>query len=130
MEPLHVPCQLRFPPPMPSNPLPQGTVVEAGAAYSILKGMDEQRAACPLVRRNVRIVSAAAGARHSVALASDGGLFAWGCGRHGQLGLDHVAAHIQQVPPCPRQPYMRLRPHHWWSAAAIVAALLSGGMTP
>ncbi|KAG1660841.1 hypothetical protein FOA52_008952 [Chlamydomonas sp. UWO 241] len=33
-----------------------------------------------------RVVSAAAGAAHSVALASDGSLFTWGDGSHGQLG--------------------------------------------
>jgi len=33
-----------------------------------------------------RIVSAAAGAAHSIALASDGSLFTWGSGQYGQLG--------------------------------------------
>ncbi|KAJ9528699.1 hypothetical protein QJQ45_020596 [Haematococcus lacustris] len=42
-----------------------------------------------------RIVSAAAGSAHSLALASDGSLFTWGDGSHGQLGhsqLQHIAA--------------------------------------
>ena len=60
-------------------------------------GMSARRMSCAL-RRKVRIVSAAAGARHSVALGSDGCLFSWGCGRYGQLGLDHVATYVQQVP--------------------------------
>ena len=43
--------------------------------------------------RGTRIVSAAAGSVHSMALAADGSLFTWGDGRYGQLGH----AHMQQV---------------------------------
>ncbi len=45
--------------------------------------------------RGFRIVSASAGAAHSLALASDGSLFTWGEGSHGQLGhgqLQQIAA--------------------------------------
>ena len=45
----------------------------------------------------IRIVSAAAGERHSVALAADGSMFTWGSGQHGQLGLEHVATYVEQV---------------------------------
>ncbi|KAK9805565.1 hypothetical protein WJX72_005277 [[Myrmecia] bisecta] len=38
-----------------------------------------------------RIVSAAAGKAHSLALASDGSLWTWGDGRHGQLGHEQLA---------------------------------------
>lgn len=41
--------------------------------------------------RSVRVVSAAAGIKHSVALASDGSLFTWGDGSRGQLG--HSSLH-------------------------------------
>ncbi len=44
-----------------------------------------------LLCRGIRIVSAAAGEKHSVALGSHGCLYTWGCGRHGQLGLENVA---------------------------------------
>jgi hypothetical protein len=49
--------------------------------------------------KNVRIVSAAAGVCHSMALASDGSLFTWGDGRYGQLGhaqLQTIAAIMPQ----------------------------------
>jgi len=39
-----------------------------------------------------RIVSAAAGAAHSMALASDGSLFTWGNGQYGQLGHKRMKA--------------------------------------
>ena len=45
--------------------------------------------------RGARIVSAAAGALHSVALASDGSLFTWGDGSRGQLG--HSQLHAMAV---------------------------------
>ena len=47
-----------------------------------------------LLCRGVRIVSAAAGERHSVALGSHGCMYTWGCGRHGQLGLENVAEFV------------------------------------
>ncbi|CAD7695826.1 unnamed protein product [Ostreobium quekettii] len=48
--------------------------------------------------RNFRIVSAAAGQSHSMALASDGSLFTWGDGQYGQLG--HAALEqIQMIQP-------------------------------
>lgn len=49
-----------------------------------------------------RIVSAAAGVSHSMALASDGSLFTWGEGGRGQLGhsqLQQVAAMVQANNP-------------------------------
>lgn len=45
-----------------------------------------------------RIVSAAAGATHSVALTSDGSLYTWGDGSHGQLG--HEQLQIMAAPRC------------------------------
>ena len=48
-----------------------------------------------LVSRGSRIVSAAAGALHSVALASDGSLFTWGDGGRGQLG--HAQLHAMAL---------------------------------
>lgn len=39
------------------------------------------------------MVSCAAGQQHSLALVSDGSLFTWGDGRHGQLGHRSLAAH-------------------------------------
>eukprot|EP00877_Chromochloris_zofingiensis_P012093 jgi/Chrzof1/7137/Cz02g12140.t1 len=48
--------------------------------------------------RGARIVAAAAGACHSMALASDGSLYTWGHGAYGQLG--HVALEaVQAVMP-------------------------------
>ena len=41
----------------------------------------------------VKVVSAAAGSKHSAALASDGSLYTWGNGSRGQLGH----AHLQQL---------------------------------
>ena len=49
----------------------------------------------------VRIVSAAAGQRHSVALGSHGNMYTWGCGRYGQLGLQNVADFIANQPGTP-----------------------------
>jgi alpha-tubulin suppressor-like RCC1 family protein len=46
--------------------------------------------------RGVRIVGAAAGDQHSVALAADGAVFTFGDGRYGQLG-HAVVAHASQV---------------------------------
>jgi E3 ubiquitin-protein ligase HERC3 len=46
-------------------------------------------------------VSAAAGVGHSLALASDGSLFTWGDGSHGQLGhsqLQHMAGAMLNAP--------------------------------
>uniref|UniRef100_A0A7S3R4J6 RCC1-like domain-containing protein n=1 Tax=Dunaliella tertiolecta TaxID=3047 RepID=A0A7S3R4J6_DUNTE len=51
---------------------------------------------------NCRIVSAAAGVSHSMALASDGSLFTWGDGSCGQLGhsqLQQIAAAMPQENP-------------------------------
>lgn len=44
----------------------------------------------PHAHRRTRIVSAAAGAAHSVALASDGSLYTWGDGSYGQLGHEQL----------------------------------------
>ena len=48
--------------------------------------------------RGVRIVAAAAGEKHSLALATHGAVYSWGCGRHGQLGVPEVV-HFQQNNP-------------------------------
>ncbi|CAL5222111.1 g4423 [Coccomyxa viridis] len=42
--------------------------------------------------RGVRIVAAAAGEKHSLALATHGAVYAWGCGRCGQLGVPEISA--------------------------------------
>ncbi|KAL4522955.1 hypothetical protein Ndes2526A_g07679 [Nannochloris sp. 'desiccata'] len=47
--------------------------------------------------RGERIVSAAAGKAHSMALAADGKIFTWGDARRGQLGHQQLAA-LMQVP--------------------------------
>lgn len=51
-----------------------------------------------LICRGVRIVAAAAGEKHSLALATHGAVYSWGCGRHGQLGVPEVV-HFQQNNP-------------------------------
>ena len=38
------------------------------------------------------MVAAAAGEKHSLALATHGAVYAWGCGRCGQLGVPEIAA--------------------------------------
>ena len=48
-----------------------------------------------LVRR--RIVTVAAGAAHSLALASDGSVFSWGLGQHGQLGHARLQTAAEQA---------------------------------
>ena len=48
--------------------------------------------------RPYRIVAAAAGAEHSMCLSSDGSLFTWGGGRHGQLGHPHLQT-IEMMQP-------------------------------
>jgi alpha-tubulin suppressor-like RCC1 family protein len=48
--------------------------------------------ALPPLFRSSRIVSAACGAQHSVALSSDGSLFTWGDGSRGQLGHSQLQA--------------------------------------
>ncbi|KAI8472010.1 MAG: regulator of chromosome condensation 1/beta-lactamase-inhibitor protein II [Monoraphidium minutum] len=42
--------------------------------------------------RGYRVVAAAAGQHHSMALSSDGSLFTWGCGSDGQLGQPQLHA--------------------------------------
>jgi alpha-tubulin suppressor-like RCC1 family protein len=37
-----------------------------------------------------KIMQISAGAKHSLALSQDGALYAWGCNKKGQLGLDEV----------------------------------------
>lgn len=61
--------------------------------------------AVPMVP-GTRIVSAAAGSKHSVALASDGSLFTWGSGSRGQLGHSH----LQQLPVHAAVPIVILQP--------------------
>ena len=51
--------------------------------------------------RGIRVVSAAAGERHSVALGSHGCMYTWGCGRYGQLGLENVADFVVLNPEAP-----------------------------
>jgi alpha-tubulin suppressor-like RCC1 family protein len=51
--------------------------------------------------RGERIVSAAAGKAHSMALAADGKIFTWGDARHGQLGHQQLAALMQAPNPQP-----------------------------
>eukprot|EP00878_Enallax_costatus_P034396 GHUV01038130.1.p1 GENE.GHUV01038130.1~~GHUV01038130.1.p1 ORF type:complete len:576 (+),score=117.41 GHUV01038130.1:80-1807(+) len=56
---------------------------------SFLDGMQLQ----PVVGiRGQRVVSCAAGASHSLALASDGSLYSWGSGKFGQLGHSSLQA--------------------------------------
>ena len=43
-------------------------------------------------------MAAAAGEKHSLALATHGAVYSWGCGRHGQLGVPEVV-HFQQNNP-------------------------------
>ena len=47
--------------------------------------------------RHVRIAAAAAGDEHSLALATDGTVFAWGVNRNGQLGVGHSGG-MQRLP--------------------------------
>jgi alpha-tubulin suppressor-like RCC1 family protein len=58
--------------------------------------------------RGHRIVSCAAGATHSLALASDGSLFTWGGGKYGQLG--HPALQNVNI-LVPDQPIVLATPH-------------------
>lgn len=51
--------------------------------------------------RGYRIVSVAAGAAHSMALASDGSLFTWGDGSMGQLGHSQLQQVAGQAPVAP-----------------------------
>ena len=51
--------------------------------------------------RTERIVSAAAGKAHSMALAADGKIFTWGDARKGQLGHQQLAALMQGPNPQP-----------------------------
>ena len=53
-------------------------------------------------------MSASAGKLHSIALSSNGSVFTWGDGRHGQLGLPVVADFINvngELPVCMYLPY-------------------------
>lgn len=70
--------------------------------------------------RGHRIVSCAAGANHSMALASDGSLFTWGGGKYGQLG--HASLHAVNV-MVPDQPIVLATPHK-------IAALEPGNLKP
>jgi E3 ubiquitin-protein ligase HERC3 len=51
--------------------------------------------------RGERIVSAAAGKAHSLALAADGKIFTWGDAKHGQLGHQQLVALMQGPNPQP-----------------------------
>lgn len=51
--------------------------------------------------RGERIVSAAAGKAHSIALAADGKIFTWGDAKHGQLGHQQLVALMQGPNPQP-----------------------------
>jgi len=62
---------------------------------------DEGPLQCVKALMGCRIVSAAAGASHSLALASDGSLFSWGSGQYGQLGhkrMKQAAEAAQGIP--------------------------------
>ncbi|CAL8465368.1 g4904 [Coccomyxa elongata] len=82
--------------------------------------------------QGIRVVSAAAGERHSVALGSHGCMYTWGCGRHGQLGLENVADFVVLNPAAPvavHQPQRvsSLDPNnlHPWDRITAVAAGLN-----
>jgi alpha-tubulin suppressor-like RCC1 family protein len=77
-----------------------------------------------------RIVSAAAGAAHSMALASDGSLFTWGSGQHGQLGhkrMKHAADAAHGLPVASAEPekVADLDPEHL-KPPSRVTAIASG----
>lgn len=51
----------------------------------------------------MRIVSAAAGKNHSLALAADGSLYSWGAAEYGQLGcsmLHNEQLAMNPIPSC------------------------------
>lgn len=82
------------------------------------------------------MVSCAAGAAHSLALASDGSLFTWGSGKYGQLGHSSLhAVHIMM----PEQPIVLATPHKiaslepnmlkpWRRVTSIAAGAVQGGV--
>lgn len=81
-----------------------------------------------------RIVSAAAGKAHSVALAADGKMFTWGDARYGQLGHSQLAA-LMQGPnhqpiaiPFP-QPIQSLEPGKLRPPARVTAIAAGGNHT-
>lgn len=89
----------------------------------------------PLQRVNAlvgcRIVSAAAGIAHSMALASDGSLFTWGSGQYGQLGhkrMKHAAEAANGIPVASADPekVQDLDPEHL-KPPNRVTAIASGG---
>lgn len=53
---------------------------------------------CVTLCSGYRIVSSAAGAAHSMALASDGSLFTWGDGSRGQLGHSQLQGLAAMIP--------------------------------
>lgn len=53
------------------------------------------------------VQAVAAGGCHSAAISSDGVVYTWGCGRHGQLGLGD-RRELQPVPHAVRQRTLRL----------------------
>lgn len=84
--------------------------------------------------RTIRIVSAAAGVSHSMALAADGSLYTWGDGRYGQLGHSQLQSLAPLIPnqavvlPAP-QKIARLDPgplasENRWAALSSVACLV------
>lgn len=81
-----------------------------------------------------RIVSAAAGKAHSVALAADGKMFTWGDARHGQLGHPQLAALMQGPNPQPiaipfPQPIQSLEPGKLRPPARVTAIAAGGNHT-
>jgi alpha-tubulin suppressor-like RCC1 family protein len=79
-----------------SGQLGNGVALDSGALDASLHQLTPR----PLLAlHGIRIVQVASGASHVLALADDGALFAWGCGRNGRLGLGSVRdeAHPRRV---------------------------------
>mmetsp|Transcript_8992 Transcript_8992/g.15604 ORF Transcript_8992/g.15604 Transcript_8992/m.15604 type:complete len:661 (+) Transcript_8992:155-2137(+) len=83
-------------------------IAETGTLWSCGKNRHEQLGTATMVDGSrlqmvmnlagYRIVSSAAGSAHSMALASDGSLFTWGSGSHGQLGHSQLQAVAEAMP--------------------------------
>ena len=81
--------------------------------------------------RGERIVSAAAGRAHSIALACDGKIFTWGDAKYGQLGHQQLVAMMQGPNPQPiaipfPQPIVSLEPCKLKPPARITAVSAGG----